>query len=113
MRAFSLVWLVLVLVAGSVTMSMARHQARAVDQVVICTGYGIVSISLDEDGNPTGSILPCPDCTPALSALPHSGMPALVAPAHLVPFRYQNRDQSVTSLGINAFHNARAPPVWA
>lgn len=111
LRSLSLVWLVLVLVTGSVIMAMARHQARAVDQMVICTGYGIVTVSVDEDGNPTGPILPCPDSTPALAALSDTANPAPVAPGRLISFVFRLSDLSIVALGSPTFRNARAPPV--
>lgn len=69
LRPLTLIALVLTLAVASVTMAVARHQARAVGEVVLCTGYGMVSVSLDAEGRPTGPMMPCPDCTPPLAAL--------------------------------------------
>ncbi|WP_209426454.1 hypothetical protein [Pararhodobacter sp. SW119] len=68
-RALTLSFLVLVLSLASVTMALARHQARPVDAVVLCTGYGMVTVSLDAEGRPTGPVLPCPECTPPMAGL--------------------------------------------
>lgn len=111
LRALSLTFYVLVLVTGSVTMAMARHHARSVDQVVICTGYGITTLTVDDQGNPTGPIMPCPDCTPALAALTDAETVDVTAPEQLVPLRFETRDGSVVRIGAPTCHRARAPPV--
>ena len=59
--------LVAVLALTSVTSAIARGQAPAVDQAVICTGTGVVTVALDAQGNPTGMAHPCPDCTLTLA----------------------------------------------
>jgi hypothetical protein len=47
---------------ASVTMAVARGQAAGMSQITICSGYGVVSITLDAEGNPVGPVHPCPDC---------------------------------------------------
>lgn len=72
-RLRSIAGLLLALVLGltSGTMAVARgHAAAPGEAMVICTGYGLVTVTLDADGNPTGPVLPCPDCVAALAALP-------------------------------------------
>lgn len=60
--AISLV-LSVVLGLASLTMAVARAQSAAVDgQITICSGYGVVSVSVDANGNPVGPVHPCPDC---------------------------------------------------
>jgi hypothetical protein len=111
-RALSLIGMVLVLATGSVTMSMARHQARAVDQIVICSGYGYVTISVDADGNPTGPILPCPDSVPALLAHDAgSSLPLLAEPQTLSPVRFAQFVASAPTEGAPRNRHSRAPPV--
>lgn len=73
MRMRSLFGLVLAVVLGmsSVTMAVARgHAAAPGTEMVICTGYGLVTVTLDAEGNPTGPVHPCPDCVMGLAALP-------------------------------------------
>lgn len=78
-----------ILALTSVTMAVARGHAPAVGQVVICSGYGIVTIAVDADGNPTEAVQPCPDCVAGQSALPAAdfsdGPRARVAP-RVLPF---------------------------
>lgn len=62
-------WLLaLVLALTSVTASVARAQAAGSTDIVICSGYGIVTVSVDENGNPTGPIHDCPFCLAAMGA---------------------------------------------
>jgi hypothetical protein len=111
-RALSLISMVLVLATGSVTHAMARHQVHAVDQVVICTGYGVVTISVDADGNPTGPVLPCPDSVPAAMAV-DTGVadPVAPAPSTLMPARYSQTTLLAPVDGAPVHKLSRAPPV--
>lgn len=71
LKPFCLIWLCLVLATGSVTMAVARGQSAALaggGVIVICTGYGVTSITVDADGNPVGPVHPCPDCLAGLAA---------------------------------------------
>jgi hypothetical protein len=47
-------------------MAVARGQAVALTHggttIVICTGYGVMTVALDDQGNPIGPVHPCPDC---------------------------------------------------
>lgn len=62
--------LALVLGVSSVTMAVARGHASAPGTaMVICTGYGLITVTLDAEGNPTGPVHPCPDCVVAMAAL--------------------------------------------
>lgn len=112
LRALSLIGMVLVLATGSVTMSMARHQARAVDQIVICSGYGFVTISVDAEGNPTGPILPCPDMVPAVTATDGgTTLPLFAAPRTLTPAHFSQHITAPPVAAAPVPRPARAPPV--
>ena len=81
LRALSGAILVVVLALTSLTMATARGQARMAEQVVICSGYGMVTIALDPEGRPAGPLQICPDCTLSLFvadgvAVPVSGFAA-------------------------------------
>lgn len=92
-RALSLVFLVLTLIAGSASMATARHQARGVTSLVICSGFGLTTVTLDAQGNPVESkpVL-CPDCLPALAALTDTVVTAVAAPGELSPVRFASRE---------------------
>jgi len=47
---------------SSIGHASARNQAHGAQTLVICTGYGLVRIIMDADGNPVEQTLPCPDC---------------------------------------------------
>ena len=65
--------LAVVLSLTSVTLAVARTQMPGSTDVVICSGYGVVSVTLDAAGNPTGPVHACPDClTGAATFLPPS-----------------------------------------
>ena len=61
--------LALVVALGSLTHALARYQAAGAQTLVICTGYGLVRITLDAEGNPVEHTLPCPDCILSLASL--------------------------------------------
>lgn len=74
-------WLLaLVLALTSVTASVSRAQAAGSTDVVICSGYGVVTVSADENGNPTGPIHDCPFCLAAMGAALLSDPPVLDRP---------------------------------
>lgn len=113
LRALSLLWMVLVLATSSVTMAMARHQPRAIGAVELCTGYGLVSVAIDAQGNPTGPLMPCPDATPALAALTDVVNPVIRTPGVLTPVQFQMRDIASAIHPVSNYRHSRAPPVWA
>ena len=59
--------LALVLAFGSVGFASAHQSGAGADKYVICTGYGLVTITVDEKGNRVADGVPCPDSI-ALSA---------------------------------------------
>ena len=69
--------LILAMVIGltSVQFAAARGQSPAVDTMVICTGSGPVHILVDENGEPTGNIMVCPDYATAFFASVWSPIP--------------------------------------
>lgn len=111
LRTLSLIGLVLVLVSGSVTMAVARHQPRAVGEVELCTGYGPATITLDAQGNPVGPRILCPDCTPALAALTEAAPPLSAAPGTLTPLRFAPRVITAQRAAPATPFHSRAPPV--
>jgi len=69
-RPFQMLLLILTLAAGSVSMVVARGHAAAAaggSTIVICSGYGVMTVTLDAAGNPTGPVMPCPDCLAGLA----------------------------------------------
>lgn len=62
--------LALIVAATSLTMAVARGQARVAGEIVICTGLGVTVIAVDAEGNPTGPAHICPDMVLAMLAAP-------------------------------------------
>lgn len=114
-RSISLVLLCLALVAGSVSMAVARGQAAAMSNggttIVICSGYGVLSITLDDQGNPVGPVHPCPECLAGLAAYLPPDNPAIAALTGL--------GERVVAIGLGArpraasvlVTRARGPPL--
>lgn len=111
LRAISIVLLGLAVMASSVTMVQARHQARAVGEMVICSGLGMVTIHVDADGNPTGPMLPCPECVVAIAGLPETAPVAPHAPLTLTALRYASLAHPAPQTGRIVHIQPRAPPV--
>ena len=78
-----------ILALASVTMAVARNQATGSTDMVICSAYGVVTITLDAQGNPAGPVHPCPDCLSSLG-------PALL-PGVDQPTRPQTRARTATT----------------
>ncbi|MDP4033737.1 MAG: hypothetical protein Q8P60_12970 [Pseudorhodobacter sp.] len=72
--------LMLALMATSVTMAVARGQVPSGETMVICSGYGTTTISVDAAGNPTGPVHPCPECLMGLVAVLAPALPDLARP---------------------------------
>ncbi len=116
MKAFRAISLLLTLMAfatSSVTMAMARNQPRAMGEIELCTGYGLVSVSVDANGDPTGPLMPCPDATMALAALTDVALPVILTPGDLSHMQFQLRDLASTVLPVRTHAQSRAPPVLA
>lgn len=66
---------------GSVSMAVARGQAVAMSKggttLVICTGYGVMTVTLDDQGNPVGPIHLCPDCIAGLASYLPPALPVI------------------------------------
>jgi hypothetical protein len=71
LRSLSALTLALVLALTGQTMVAAQHNAVAVGEMEICTGFGIVTVQMDAEGNPTGPLIVCADFASALSTDTH------------------------------------------
>lgn len=77
-RPLAAILLGLILAATSLTMAVARGQTRVAGEIVICTGYGMATIAVDENGQPAGPVHLCPDMV--LSFFAAAGAPAVALP---------------------------------
>lgn len=69
--------LALLIAVTSQQMAMARGTMMdAAGQVVLCTGHGIKTVTIDHNGHPIDVVHICPDCALAFAAV--SEKPAIV-----------------------------------
>src|SRR6056297_1935912 len=67
-RAYLAFALAFVLTFTGQSMALARTAPDPAGQMVLCTGSGPVTVLLDAEGQPTGAVHVCPDCTLSLLA---------------------------------------------
>ncbi|MFD0978919.1 hypothetical protein [Tropicimonas aquimaris] len=102
--------LILSLGLSSLGFGMALGRAPAVGEMVICTGYGAVTVSFDADGNPVESHGLCPDAALAFWAEPPAP-PATAAPADLaLVWGDRLQDVAIAPARVPHGRGARAPP---
>lgn len=110
LRSFSAFALALSVALSSIGHAQARNQAHGATTLVICTGYGLVRIIMDADGNPVEQTLPCPDCIVTFSAVVADAETGL----HLQAFHRATLPASQSlwfSAAAGCWHDSRAPPV--
>lgn len=110
LRSLALTLLALAVMVSSVTMAQARHQPRALGEVELCTSTGMITVQIDADGNPTGPMLPCPDCTVGVSGGEPSPAAATVLPLRLMALAPLLRDRPILVARTVQRRHARAPP---
>ena len=94
--------LAVMLALSSVTIAVARGQVAVGGTIVICSGYGLVSVALDADGNPVGPLHPCPECL--------AGWTSILVAHTALPLRPQTRSTRLLSMA-SALPLARSAPV--
>jgi hypothetical protein len=68
LRSLFAIALALLLAATSMTLAVARGQTRIAGEIVICSGNGFTTVSVDEYGNPVDAVHICPDMALGLLA---------------------------------------------
>jgi len=110
-RSIAITLLALAVMVSSVTMAVARQQPRPMGEMVLCTSYGMVVMSVDAQGQPTGPMMPCPDCVLSLAGL-EGGAATVPLPAQaLVALAHALRSLPATAPEAPVFRHPRAPPV--
>ncbi|MDF0603327.1 hypothetical protein P1J78_21575 [Psychromarinibacter sp. C21-152] len=109
-RPFLATLLSLVLLATSGAMAVARGQAMAAGQIVLCTGTGPLAVAVDARGEPIGPLHVCPDCALTLLAAVDAPAPDVTFASRPVPVRFE---QTAPRTGATPFLEvrARAPPL--
>ena len=100
----------LIVAWSSVGFAQARHHAAGAQTLVICTGYGLVQITIDADGNPVERALPCPDCVVMpMAVLPDLG--GVVARTTILrPSEFPLAARFVPITFASLWPSPRAPP---
>lgn len=111
LRSFAIAMLALAVTLSSVTMAVARNQPRPIGEMVLCTGYGMVVVSVDAQGQPVGPMMPCPDCVLSLAGLEGSAATVPMPPQTLLALAHALRSLPAPATGSPVFHLSRAPPV--
>ncbi|AKS46855.1 hypothetical protein SAMN05444287_1979 [Octadecabacter temperatus] len=103
--------LALLIAVTSQQMAMARGMARdASGQVILCTGQGVMTVTLDAQGEPMGPVHICPDCALTLMAFADAPIAAESAAIHIQTLAHT----PVTALQIPVVPTrtqARGPPL--
>jgi len=110
-RTIAITLLALAVMASSVTMAVARNQPRPIGELVLCTGYGMVVVSVDAKGQPSGPMMPCPDCVITLAGLDGGGAALPRPPQVLVAQAHALRSLPAPAPGARVYRHPRAPPV--
>ncbi len=106
-QAFVAVLLALVLAGTGAAIAYASGQMAAGQQIVICTGHGVTTIRLKEEG--AASTQTCPDCVIGALSLAAEAAPALWRASEW-PFEPPVRLWPVAGRTI-PWKRARGPPV--
>lgn len=75
-RLFSLL-LVLVVILTSQQLALARGQALAAGEMVLCVGGGMMTVAVDAQGRPVGPAHVCPD---GVMSFVGTALPAMILP---------------------------------
>jgi len=112
-RCFALVTsfaLALVLAFGSVGFASSHHSGAGADKYVICTGYGLVTITVDENGNRVAEGVPCPDSMALSAALPVSAPSVAFMRLSVARIGVHSGPVQARAQTSDAWRDARAPP---
>ncbi|WP_050519856.1 hypothetical protein [Pseudorhodobacter antarcticus] len=117
-RLFGLMALCCALIASSVTTAVARGDAAALSRggitLVLCSGFGYRTVSLDARGNPIGTLHPCPDCLAGgLAAYITPGLVAGLAPVGAMSAAPALAPQQMCVRICTVAPRARGPPLVA
>ena len=104
-------FVIAVVIAGSVLFAPMRGQLAGLSQIEICSDLGIETLTLDARGNPVGPHHPCPDCTACVATGPLPGMTGAAFTAVALPLAFA-LPQSVAPAGTIVIQPAaRDPPL--
>ena len=80
LRAYAGIVLSLMLAFTGQSMAVARGMPNAAGEIILCTSEGIVSVAVDENGQPVEKPHICPDCAMSLFAFVTDAPPLPLRP---------------------------------
>lgn len=101
--------LALVVLLTSVHMAVARGAPMPAGTMVICAGQGVITVFVDDEGNPVGAPHICPDCALSLFSVPVAeglGLRREEVWTRIAPVGYEVRSVEC----LRAMPRARGPP---
>ncbi|MEW9919542.1 hypothetical protein AB2B41_08010 [Marimonas sp. MJW-29] len=102
--------LALMLALTSQVMAVTRVSADATGQMVLCVGAEIVTVYVDEEGQPTAAPHRCPDCALSEGFVPEP--PRLMAPQEVAAaFLVAESAKSILRAERSPKPHTRAPPI--
>ncbi|NBB98251.1 MAG: hypothetical protein GVY34_08790 [Alphaproteobacteria bacterium] len=102
--------LALVLALGSVGFAASHQGGAGTDRYVICTGYGLVTITVDAQGNRVAEGVPCPDSMALSAAMPVSAPSVTFSRLAVARIVVQESRVLARAQTTDAWRDARAPP---
>jgi len=100
------------LVSLTIAVGLAKGHAPAVTQAVVCSGSMVVTVWLDQDGQPVPAEIVCPDCLAKSIAEPFVPRMARLMSRDM-PLRATSLRAREASLARSDAWHARAPPYMA
>ena len=110
MRTYTTILLVLVLAFTGHSMAIARGMPNAAGEIILCTNAGIVSVAVDENGQPVDKPHICPDCALSFSDVVHQDLRLPIRPLGMSECLATPRSQ-IAWPADNIRPFARGPPV--
>lgn len=104
--------LALIVAITSQQLAVARGTAMtAAGEVVLCTGQGIVTVAVDDQGNPIGPVHICPDCALSLMAAVAAPLAGSTPVFHMQVLS-QAAEPAFEIRPVHSHAKARAPPAF-
>lgn len=111
LRHITVLALALLIGVTSVTLAAARGQSPAVGTMEICTGTGPIHVLVDENGQPTGGVMICPDY--ALAFFADVWLPVPSAPrVDVWQALWISRTNALATATARVLAQARGPPTF-
>lgn len=101
--------LILLLVLTGVTLGAARGQARIAGEIVLCSGSTVMTVAVDDQGQPVKHMMICPDMALSLMLGIHDTPSILVVEQLVTASQAAPASTSVSGIQTD-FARARGPP---